>query len=106
VRVDRVPGLGPVDAGPRLAGVRSRRQGQRKALAPELGADHFNPIPDEPDSVLHAGEDHTLEPGERPLRSVGFSTPSMAGVMSSALVEKEKGVARSVTTSPTSYFSG
>jgi hypothetical protein len=30
----------------------------------------------------------------------------MAWVMCSALVENEKGVARSVTTLPTSYFSG
>jgi hypothetical protein len=38
------------------------------------------------------------------LRSASFSTPSMAWVMCSALVGKEKGVARSVATSPTNYF--
>jgi hypothetical protein len=53
VRVDSVPGLGPVDAGPRLPGIlgRSRRKGQ--TLASELGTDHFDPILDEPNLILH-----------------------------------------------------
>jgi hypothetical protein len=49
--------LGPDDAGRRLAGVRGRSQGERQTLAPELGADHFDPILDEPNRVLHAGDD-------------------------------------------------
>jgi hypothetical protein len=44
VRVDRVPGLGPVDAGPRSAGIRDRSQRKGQALAPELGTDHLDPI--------------------------------------------------------------
>ena len=52
VRVDRVPGLGPVDAGPRLAGIRGRSQGKGQTFASELGTDHFDPIPDEPNLVL------------------------------------------------------
>src|SRR5262245_24595133 len=65
VRVDRVPGLGPVDAGPRLAGIRGRTQGKGQTLASELGTDHFDPILDESNLVLHPGDDHALEPGER-----------------------------------------
>jgi hypothetical protein len=30
-----------------------------------LGTDHFDPRLDEPNLVLHAGDDHALEPGER-----------------------------------------
>ena len=64
VRVDNVPGLGPVDAGPRLAGIRGRSQGKGQTLTSELGTDHFDPILDEPNLVLHPGDDHALEPGE------------------------------------------
>ena len=74
VRVDRVPGLGLVDTGPRLAGIRGRSQRKGQALTSELGTDHFDPIPVEPNLVLHAGDDHALEPGERrrtPVSSVG-----------------------------------
>jgi hypothetical protein len=60
-----MPGLGPVDASPRSAGIRARSQRKGQALASELGTDHLDPIPDEPDPVLHAGDDHALEPGER-----------------------------------------
>ena len=35
-------------------------------FAAELGTDHFDPIPDEPDPVLHPDDDHALEPGEAP----------------------------------------
>ena len=65
--MDTVPGLGPVDAGSRLAGIRGRSQREGQTLASELGTDHFDPILDEPNLVLHAGDDHALEPGELPL---------------------------------------
>jgi hypothetical protein len=42
---------------------RSHRKGQ--TLASELGTDHFDPILDEPNLVLHPSADHALEPGER-----------------------------------------
>ena len=40
-------------------------------LAAKLGTNHFDPIPDEPDLVLHRGDDHALEPGERRRAPVG-----------------------------------
>jgi hypothetical protein len=40
------------------------------------------------------------------LPSTTFSMPSTAWVMCETLVEEEEGVTWSVTTSPTSYFSG
>ena len=78
VRVDRVPGLGPVDAGPRLAGVRCRSQREGQTLASELGTDHFDPILDEPNLILHAGDDHALEPGERRCTPVGSVRAAVA----------------------------
>jgi hypothetical protein len=62
-----------IDSGLRqhLAGVRGRGQGKGQTLASELGTDHFDPILDEPNLVLHAGDDHALEPGERRCTSVG-----------------------------------
>ncbi len=33
IRVDRAPGLGPVDAGPRLAGIKGRRRRSPQSLA-------------------------------------------------------------------------
>ena len=55
VRVDSVPGLGPVDAGPWLAGIRCRSQRKGQALASELGTNHFDPILDK--------RKHTAKPG-------------------------------------------
>ena len=36
-----------------------------------LGTDHVDPIPDEPNLVLHAGDGRALEPGERRRAPVG-----------------------------------
>jgi hypothetical protein len=78
IRVDRVPGLGPVEARPRLAGIRGRSQRKGQALAAELGTDHFDPRPDEPNLVLHAGDDPALEPGERRGTPVGSVRAAVA----------------------------
>jgi hypothetical protein len=40
-------------------------------LASELGTDPFDPIPDEPNLVVHPGDDHGPEPGERRCTPVG-----------------------------------
>ena len=78
VRVDRVPWPGPVDAGQLLAGVRGRSQRKGQALAAQLGTHHVDPIPDEPDPVLHRGDDHALEPGERRGTPVGSVRAAVA----------------------------
>ena len=66
-----MPGLGRVDAGPQLAGIQGRSQRKGQTLTSELGTDHFDPIPDEPDVVLHARDDHALEPRESRRAPVG-----------------------------------
>jgi hypothetical protein len=71
VRMDRVYGLGPVDAGTRSAGVRCRNPGERQTLTPELGTDDLDPVPHESDMALHARDDHALEARERCRTPVG-----------------------------------
>src|SRR5262245_14165304 len=42
------------------------------------GTDHFDPIPDEPDVVLHARDDHAREPRERRRTPVGTMRAAVA----------------------------
>jgi hypothetical protein len=68
----------PVDAGPRLAGNRGRSRREWELLAAQLGTEHFDSILDEPNPVLHPGDDHTLEPGERRRTPVGSVRAAVA----------------------------
>jgi hypothetical protein len=68
----------PVDAGPRLAGIRGRSRREWELLAAQLGTDHFDSILDEPNPVLHPGDDHALEPGERRRTPVGSVRAAVA----------------------------